>query len=401
MLRRRAAVVVLGGAALLAFEACGGSSGMSKAAYRATLKEIRRELTAAPAYPEYHGLPVANPSKRTMAAAARANAAASLRAAARLERLHAPADARTDNERLVAGLRAVAAQSRFVARIEAGAPILATKAPAGQAAIRAYEGAGVDLARKGYGPKPTGARYFVAISSSSLSPPAPPACANGPHVVPPVYEKEPEAQAVQHLVARGFRVRVERGPVASVPAARVARWLPENGVCLHGAVTLVVSTGRKLLPHPPPAVPFELVSSAGTQPATELHAALCARPRKSCSFSWSKQLAPTAPGPVRLSVVRPGELVRFAFSEPIRPVTIAGERIPMTLDVLKFCGSFVPTAFPALRRNRWQVYLSPGAYRAVLLFVHSSPRGFVGETGVFGLLVSRTKPASLVRAPRC
>jgi hypothetical protein len=148
-------------------------------------------------------------------------------------------------------------------------------------------------------------------------------------------------------------------------------------------------------------LPFALVSRAGTQSATNLHAAVCSKPARQCSFSWSGELPPVGPAPVRLSVVRPGEAVRFVLPTDAPLPTVRGRTAWPRLDLEPFCGDVTSVLVRPVPHGRWTVHLRPGRYTAVVFFLRTSSRGLVGEVGVLGLLVSASKPYALVPAPSC
>lgn len=148
-------------------------------------------------------------------------------------------------------------------------------------------------------------------------------------------------------------------------------------------------------------LPFSLVSAAGTQAATNLHAGLCPRPARPCPFSWGDELPPAGPAPTRLSVVRPGERIRFVLPAGARTVTVAGVRTPPTAEFVQVCSSRARTILVPLSAPTWAVRLPPARYAVVVFFFRRAAHGVVGEVGVFGLLVSRTRRPAIVAADPC
>ncbi len=156
-------------------------------------------------------------------------------------------------------------------------------------------------------------------------------------------------------------------------------------------------------------LPFALVSQAGTQPASNLTASVCAaKPStnksgvqsfSSCSIGLSSESS-SGPIPSGLSVVRPGERVQFT-GPALAHVFKAG--VPMASGwVDKLCnGLGLPVKSVFLQGTSWALNLKPGAYVLSLSFSWDSPQGAADESGDIGLLVSRTEPLRVLPKPRC
>jgi hypothetical protein len=100
--------------------------------------------------------------------------------------------------------------------------------------------------------------------------------------------------------------------------------------------------------------------------------------------------------PSGLSVVRPGERIRFALPAAIR----TGE-VPVSLSVAKICKGGLPSVMPFLAGRSWTVHLRPGGYVATLSFAWQGKATLINESGVVGLLVSRSKSLGVIYSPRC
>jgi hypothetical protein len=150
--------------------------------------------------------------------------------------------------------------------------------------------------------------------------------------------------------------------------------------------------------------PFSLVTRAGAQPATDLQAETesCRSTGTgvSCAVVGSFEQSP-GPLPNGLSVVRPGERVRFALPPG------AGPSIPHTplasLYVSDLCNPdrVPPVADTFLDRPIWAARLRPGAYALTLSFSWHGKHGQIHETGIVGILVSRTDRLRMLAKPRC
>lgn len=399
---------------------CGGSATMSRSAYRAELKRVSRRLSEAglAGWPRYRGLLVANPPPGIAQESSAAEIAADTKSARELASLKPPADAAADNAKLVTGLRALAGEtagSGFSAaqlKSPAGIARLAQKTEALQdrlqqkgtaASVQDYETARDDLERKGYWPEE---RRYAIVVSGPLGPTAKSPCAAGPQVIPPFVEGDSEQTAVTHLERSGFRVVVTRRPSAKVTAGDIVGESP-TAICVRAVVHLAVSTGPHgvrpvMRPKEPTPLPFDLVSRAGTQAAERLSATACTtKAGVNCSFSTGSENVLDF-RPHSLSVVRPGEQVRFALPKTAYPVPeVAGTRFPSTLLVYKRCNPVLPAATKFLHRPQWTVELRPGEYTVFFAFVSREQDRLADEGGAFGLAVSRTQDLQIVRATAC
>jgi hypothetical protein len=148
-------------------------------------------------------------------------------------------------------------------------------------------------------------------------------------------------------------------------------------------------------PRSVPPRPFALVSRAGRQSAARLHAntETCTSGGATSSCAGLLFVEAGVPLPSALSVVRPGERIRFTTGGPIEPYSLG-------LTVTSLCaGSLArPVVGTFINRPTWRVRLRPGAYLARVSF---SWPGDVEESGLFGLLVSRTRPLAVLPKPAC
>jgi hypothetical protein len=146
--------------------------------------------------------------------------------------------------------------------------------------------------------------------------------------------------------------------------------------------------------------PFILVSLAGHQKAVDLQASFCPQqPIDHTCGTVGHLESVTGPRPGGLSVVRPGEQIRLSLSRP-------NDKL-ISLDTQKLCtpsftGSrslFPPRLFP--NHPPWRVQLPPGRYVATFSFEQPTTTGTADETGIVGLLVSRSAPLAVVHTPNC
>lgn len=145
------------------------------------------------------------------------------------------------------------------------------------------------------------------------------------------------------------------------------------------------------------AKPFALTSAAGKQEAVHLTTAVETCTGNSCSLE-SFPLQP----PVQMSVIRPGETVRFVPGLPIRPES---NGLPsVSYAVSKACGGllFRRGNLGFFRKNNtWAVQLPPGDYAVQIGFGWQQGSRQIEESGTVGLRVSRDRPRTIVRAPKC
>jgi hypothetical protein len=142
--------------------------------------------------------------------------------------------------------------------------------------------------------------------------------------------------------------------------------------------------------------PFALVTASGRQPASDLRAVLSPSTSQPTIglVTVTTTLESIGERTPRLSVVRPGERIRFALP--------AGSHGRFTLVLQKLCGGLPPTPVLTSRASAsWTIRLRPGRYTASLLFSWRTTAGRVDESGTVGLLVSRSAFPGLVRAPSC
>jgi hypothetical protein len=96
--------------------------------------------------------------------------------------------------------------------------------------------------------------------------------------------------------------------------------------------------------------------------------------------------------------VRRGEVIRLSLG-PRRP-----ESGYVCVD--KLCTTSLWPSGPDLRffggQLGWRVRLSPGRYAATVVLLSGQPgTGITQETGIVGLLVSKTQPEQIVSTPDC
>jgi hypothetical protein len=146
--------------------------------------------------------------------------------------------------------------------------------------------------------------------------------------------------------------------------------------------------------------PFILVTRAGQQEAVDLQASFCPpQPIDHTCGPVGYPESATGRRPGSLSVVRPGEQIRLSLSRPSDKL--------ISLDTEKLCtpsfnGSrslLLPRFFP--NHPTWRVQLPPGRYVATFSFEQPTTKGTADETGIVGLLVSRSAPLAVVRTPSC
>lgn len=230
-----------------------------------------------------------------------------------------------------------------------------------------------------------------------------------------------DASADNATLARALRAMAPvYSAILSTPSAETAKVLKGASQSLRAAGTDLRKKGYKLGSHglfssesghtpkiqEPKHVtplPFFLVSSSGRQRAVHLdaQAETCTKSAigTSCSSAGVFTTA-TVRVPGALSVVRPGEQVRFDLPAASRPFA---QGVPLViLNVDNLCpGPVFPGASRFLDRPVWTVHLRPGAYVVTASFSRPSGAAQVEETGTVGLLVSRTRPLTVLPRPRC
>jgi hypothetical protein len=140
--------------------------------------------------------------------------------------------------------------------------------------------------------------------------------------------------------------------------------------------------------------PFALVSASGRQPAVDLQALSCPPLHidQSCGDIPYSEPA-SGPRPGSLSVVRPGEKIRF---------TTAKAPDLTLLNVRGICsGALGKSRLFVLPSPSWKVSLPSGRYVATVSFSWSTSTGSGGEHGIVGLLVSTSAPLRVLPTPSC
>jgi hypothetical protein len=156
-----------------------------------------------------------------------------------------------------------------------------------------------------------------------------------------------------------------------------------------GAVVYASEEAKEAKPFP-----FALISASGRQPAVDLEALSCPLLHidQSCGDVPYSEPA-SGPRPGGLSVVRPGEKIRFTTAR-VTDLTV--------LNVRKICsGALGKSRLIILPSPSWKVSLPWGRYVATVSFSWSMSKGAGNENGIVGLLVSTSAPLRVLPTPSC
>jgi hypothetical protein len=154
-----------------------------------------------------------------------------------------------------------------------------------------------------------------------------------------------------------------------------------------GAVIYASEEAKAIKPFP-----FALVSASGPQPAVDL-AALSCPPLHIDQSCGDVPYSESGRDPGGLSVVRPGEKIRFTI----------GHATDLTqLAVQKICSASLGNSRSfVLPSPSWKVSLPSGRYEATVSFSWSTSKGAGNENGIVGLLVSPSAPLRVLPTPSC